>query len=64
MIASPVGVTDEVAAGHLVGTPGCGEAAGCHAPIIAIRGDLEKGGFRPLTASNDLVGGSKRASAE
>jgi hypothetical protein len=36
-------LTDDVAAGYLVGTPGCREATNCHAPIIARCGDLEKG---------------------
>jgi hypothetical protein len=54
----PVGVTDNVAAGHLVGAPWWGKAASRHAPIIAMCGDLEKGG---LAGRQDAPIGAERA---
>ena len=45
----PVGVTDDIAAGR---APWCGKA-GCHAPIIATRGDLVKGGLAARRGRQD-----------
>jgi hypothetical protein len=38
----PVGIASDVAAGHLFGVPGRGEAAICHPPIIALNRRVEK----------------------
>jgi hypothetical protein len=47
------GGTDDIAAGHVIGAPWYGEAASRHAPIIAMPGDLVKGGLAARRGQQD-----------